>query len=120
LPLQLAAVALALRAVYECVNTFVDQQPVAYSSLCWWQIAASITLPLALLADMLRARLARANVGELVLALDRASATPQRLQQARVRWSIPASSCRSGSRNVVSSSTQVGQLRYRPTLHSAR
>jgi signal transduction histidine kinase len=81
-PLLLAAVALALRAVYECVNTFDNQQPLAYSYLFWWQIAAFVALPLALLAGMLRARLARANVGELVLALDRTPATPQGLRDA--------------------------------------
>jgi signal transduction histidine kinase len=84
-PLLVGAVALALRAVYECVNTFVNQQPLAYSYLFWWQVAAFITLPLALLAGMLRARLARANVGELVLALDEAPATPQSLRDALAR-----------------------------------
>src|SRR5204862_398456 len=73
----LAAVALALRAAFECFRTFVNQQPFAYTYLFWWQIAAFIALPLLLLAGMLRARLARASVGELVLALDRAPATPQ-------------------------------------------
>jgi signal transduction histidine kinase len=84
-PLLVGAAALALRAVYECVNTFVNQQPLAYSYLFWWQVAAFITLPLALLAGMLRARLARANVGGLVLALDEAPATPQRLRDALAR-----------------------------------
>jgi signal transduction histidine kinase len=79
-PLLLAAVALALRAVFECVRTFfASQQLLAYASLFWWQIAAFIALPLAFLAGMLRARLARANVGELVLALDR---TTQNLRDA--------------------------------------
>jgi signal transduction histidine kinase len=81
-PLLLAAAALALRAVFECVRTFVSQQPFAYPALFWWQIAAFIALPLALLAGMLRARLARANVGDLVVELDRTPATPQTLQQA--------------------------------------
>jgi signal transduction histidine kinase len=84
-PLLLAAVAIALRAVYECVHTFVNRQPFAYSYLFWWQVAAFIALPLALLAGMLRARLARANIGELVLELDRAPATPRRLRDALAR-----------------------------------
>jgi signal transduction histidine kinase len=84
-PLLLAAVALGLRAVFECVRTFSDQQPFAYPVLFWWQIAAFIALPLAMLAGMLRARLARANVGALVVALDRGPATPQTLQQALSR-----------------------------------
>ena len=84
-PLLLAAVALGLRAIFECVRTFFNQQPFAYPVLFWWQIAAFIALPLAMLAGMLRARLARANVGELVVALDKAPATPQTLQQALSR-----------------------------------
>jgi signal transduction histidine kinase len=84
-PLLLAAVALALRSAFECFRTFVNQQPLAYPYLFWWQVAAFIALPLALLAGMLRTRLARANVGELVLALDRAPATPQTLQDALAR-----------------------------------
>src|SRR5262249_37558966 len=79
------AVALGLRAVFECVRTFFNQQPFAYPVLFWWQIAAFIALPLAMLAGMLRARLARANVGQLVVALDKAPATPQTLQQALSR-----------------------------------
>ena len=84
-PLLLAAVALALRAVYECAHVFVDQQPLAYPYLFWWQIAAGIALPLALLAGMLRSRLARAGVGRLVLELDRAPATPRRVRDALAR-----------------------------------
>jgi len=84
-PLLLAAVALALRAAFECFRTFVDHQPLAYPYLFWWQVAAFIALPLALLAGMLRARLARVGVGELVVALDRAPATPQTLQDALAR-----------------------------------
>jgi signal transduction histidine kinase len=84
-PLFLAAMALALRAAYECFRTFVNQQPLAYGYLFWWQVAAFIALPLALMAGMLRARLARASVSELVLALDQAPATPQTLRDALAR-----------------------------------
>jgi len=41
-PLLLAAVALGLRAAFECFRTFVDQQPLAYPYLFWWQIVAFI------------------------------------------------------------------------------
>lgn len=68
-PLLVSAIALALRAVYECVSTFVDQ-PFANDYLFWWQIGAFIALPLALLAGLLRARLARVQVGELVVHLE--------------------------------------------------
>ena len=68
-PLLLAAIAIALRAVFECVFTFVDQ-PFAGEYLFWWQILAFIALPLALLAGLLRARLARVHVGDLVVHLE--------------------------------------------------
>jgi signal transduction histidine kinase len=71
-PLFLAAVVFALRAVYEGIFTFVDRpSAVVDEVLFWWQIAGFIALPIALVAGMLRARLARANVGELVLELER-------------------------------------------------
>jgi signal transduction histidine kinase len=73
-PLLLAGIAVALRAVFESVFTFVDR-PFALDSLFWWQISAIIALPLALMAGLLRARLARAEVGSLVLELER---TPPR------------------------------------------
>jgi signal transduction histidine kinase len=70
LPLMLAATAIALRALFECVRTFFSTQ-IASDYLFWWQICALVMLPVALLAGVLRARLARASVGELVLALER-------------------------------------------------
>ncbi len=81
-PLLLAAIAIALRAVFECVFTFVDR-PFAYDYLFWWQIVGFIALPLALLAGLLRARLARAGVGDLVLELERTP--PQGLRDALAR-----------------------------------
>jgi signal transduction histidine kinase len=81
-PLLLAAVAIALRAIFEGVTTFVDQ-PLAYDYLFWWQIAAFIALPLALLAGLLRARLARASVGDLVLELERTPPSGMRDALAR-------------------------------------
>ena len=41
-----------------------------YEYLFWWQIIAFIALPLALLWGLLRARLARVQVGELVVHLE--------------------------------------------------
>jgi signal transduction histidine kinase len=79
-PLLLAAVALALRAVYECAHTFLDRDPFAYSYLFWWQVAAFVALPLALLGGMLRARLARASISGLVMELERSPATPTTLE----------------------------------------
>jgi signal transduction histidine kinase len=81
-PLLLAAVAFALRAVSECVFTFVDR-PFAYEYLFWWWFAAVFALPIALLAGLLRARLARSGVGDLVLELERAR--PQEVRDALAR-----------------------------------
>jgi signal transduction histidine kinase len=72
-PLLLAAVALALRAVSESVFVFVDR-PFSYHYLFWWQVAGFIALPLALVAGLVRARLARAGVGDLVIELERTKA----------------------------------------------
>jgi signal transduction histidine kinase len=81
-PLLLGAIAVALRAVSETVFTFVDR-PFAYEKLFWWQIGGLIALPLALLAGLLRARLAQATVGDLVLELERTP--PQGLRDALAR-----------------------------------
>jgi len=78
-------VAFGARAVYECVHTFDNQQPLAYSFLFWWWIAALFALPLALMVGMLRARLARANVSGLVLELGRTAATPASVRDALAR-----------------------------------
>ena len=78
-PLMVGGVAVALRAVFESVFTFSDR-PFAYNVLFWWQIAALIALPIALLAGLLRARLARAGVSDLVLALERTP--PQGIRDA--------------------------------------
>jgi len=68
-PLLVAAVAIALRAVFECVFEFVDR-PFAYDYLFWWQVVAVMALPLALVWGLLRARLARGAVGDLVIELE--------------------------------------------------
>jgi signal transduction histidine kinase len=73
-PLLLAGLAVGLRAVWESIFTFVDTGVIG-GWLFWWQISAVIALPLALMAGLLRARLARAGVGSLVLELGR---TPPR------------------------------------------
>ncbi|HET9545129.1 MAG TPA: sensor histidine kinase [Gaiellaceae bacterium] len=83
-PLLLAAVAVALRAVFEGVFTFVERpSEILYTYLFWWQITGFIALPLALLLGLLRARLARAGVGDLVLELE--DAPPRRIREALAR-----------------------------------
>jgi signal transduction histidine kinase len=69
-PLVVAAVTIALRAVFESLFTFIDR-PFAYDYIFWWQAGAIVALPLALMAGLLRARLARGAVGELLIALER-------------------------------------------------
>jgi signal transduction histidine kinase len=81
-PLLLAAIAVALRGIFECAFTFFSR-PFAYDVLFWWQIAGFIALPVALLAGLLRARLARATVGDLVVELERAR--PEDLRGALAR-----------------------------------
>jgi signal transduction histidine kinase len=81
-PLLVAAVAAGLRAIFECVFTFVDA-PFAADYLFWWQFVALFALPLALLAGLLQARLARAGVGDLVVEVEHAG--PQELRDALAR-----------------------------------
>jgi signal transduction histidine kinase len=69
-PVLVAAVLLALQAVFTCIFTFIHR-PFAYDYQFWWQILAGVAVPLALLAGMLWSRLARVSVGELALELER-------------------------------------------------
>jgi signal transduction histidine kinase len=83
-PLLVLAIAVALRAVWESVFTFIRQPTGTLAEyLFWWQIAAFVALPVSLLAGFLRARLAHANVGDLVLELERAPAHDLRGALAR-------------------------------------
>ena len=69
-PLLLAAVVAGLRALTETALTFTSLPQFFASRLYWWQVAGQILLPIAMLVGLLRARLARSHVGELVLELD--------------------------------------------------
>jgi signal transduction histidine kinase len=77
-PLLLAAAAASLRAVFESIFTFGARPP--GDELFWWQILASIALPVALVDGVIRARLAHAGVGDLMVKLERTP--PQRLGDA--------------------------------------
>ena len=70
LPLLVAALAAALWAVLNGILTFATAPPEIVHDLFWWQIASLIALPLAMLWGLLRARLARVHVGELVVHLE--------------------------------------------------
>ena len=72
-PLLLAAVVAALRAVLDSVLSFSTVPPGFTVDLFWWQVLALIALPLTLLWGLLRARLARVHVGELVVHLEQTS-----------------------------------------------
>jgi signal transduction histidine kinase len=80
-PLLLAAAALALRAVSESIFAFAHRPP--GNTLFWWQIFAFIALPIAFADGVVRARLAHANVGELIVELE--DRTPDRLGDALAR-----------------------------------
>jgi signal transduction histidine kinase len=82
-PLLLAAVLAATRALTEFAFTFVSPTPDWLGDLYWWQVAGQILLPIALLAGLLRARLARAQIGDLLIELD--STPPDGIRDALAR-----------------------------------
>jgi signal transduction histidine kinase len=70
-PLLVAAIFAALWSMLNGVLTFAHATPPAIvHDLFWWQVIALTALPLALLWGLLRARLARVHVGELVVHLE--------------------------------------------------
>jgi signal transduction histidine kinase len=80
-PLLFAAVVAGLRAVFECVRTFVSP-PASFilDNLFWWQIVALSALPLAILAGLLLTLAARATVGDLLVELE--NTAPRGLRDA--------------------------------------
>jgi signal transduction histidine kinase len=69
-PLLLAAAVAALWAVLQGILAFARPIPDLTYDLFWWQIIAFAALPLALLAGLLRGRLARVHVSDLVVHLE--------------------------------------------------
>jgi signal transduction histidine kinase len=69
-PLLLAAVVAALWAGLQGILAFRRPVPEITYDLFWWQIIALTALPLALLAGLLRGRLARVHVSDLVVHLE--------------------------------------------------
>ena len=69
-PLLLAAVVAALWAILNSILTFAKLPPGITYDLFWWQIVGLIALPIALLWGLLRSRLARVQVGDLVVHLE--------------------------------------------------
>jgi signal transduction histidine kinase len=81
-PLGLAAVAVTLLALYECIYAFADQR-FASTYLFWGYVAAFLALPPALLVGLLRTRARRATVGDLVVQLEQTP--PEGLRDALAR-----------------------------------
>ena len=71
-PVLFGVLVAALWAVYNSVVAFSSGPPgfVAHN-VFWWQIAALIALPVALFFGLIRSRLAHADVGDLVLRLEK-------------------------------------------------
>src|SRR5262245_37203087 len=69
-PLLLAAAVAALWAVLQGILAFERPVPHVTYDLFWWQVFALTALPLALLAGLLRGRLARVHVSDLVVHLE--------------------------------------------------
>jgi len=68
-PLLLGAVVLGARGVWAGVGVFVHQSANASGSFYWWQVVGQIAVPIALLAGVLTATLAKGTVADLVVEL---------------------------------------------------
>jgi len=71
-PLLIAGLAAATRAVLEGALAFSDYDEPVRAALFWWQMVVLAAIPLALLIGLLRARLARAAVADVLPALESA------------------------------------------------
>jgi signal transduction histidine kinase len=69
IPLMLAAVLGATRAVSEAILGFVEHSPGVAEGAYVWQVFGQIAVPIALLVGLLRAELARGRVADLVVEL---------------------------------------------------
>jgi signal transduction histidine kinase len=82
-PLVVAAVFMATRGVFGAVAQIVGTTDRASELIYSWQIAGQIALPLALLAGLLTARLAKATIADIVLELRQTPTTGVRDVLAR-------------------------------------
>jgi signal transduction histidine kinase len=84
LPMAVAGAAAGLRALLEAALTpFQDYSNTVEEVLFWWQIAAQVAIPVALLVGMLRAQLARGGVAQLLLELQQTRPNEVRDRLAR-------------------------------------
>jgi len=83
-PLLLATVVAALWAFYSSVVVFTTRPPrLLVENVFWWQIVALTALPITLFAGLVRARLAHASIGDLVLKLE--NTPPRGIRDALAR-----------------------------------
>jgi signal transduction histidine kinase len=82
-PLLIAAAVAAAWAVLNGLLTFATTPPAVIHDLFWWQVLGLIALPLAMLWGLLRERLARSQVGDLVVHLETAAPGEVRDELAR-------------------------------------
>ena len=68
-PLLLGAVIVGARGVWAGVGVFVNQSTGASNIFYWWYVVGQITVPIALLAGVLSATLAKGTVADLVVEL---------------------------------------------------
>ncbi len=70
LPMAVAGAAAGIRALLEAALTpFQGYSEGVEQALFWWQIAAQVAIPVALLVGILRAQLARGSIAQLLLEL---------------------------------------------------
>ena len=83
-PLLLATIVAALWALYSSIVVFTTSPPrFLVENVFWWQVCALTALPLALFAGLVRARLAHASIGGLVLGLE--NTPPRGIRDALAR-----------------------------------
>jgi signal transduction histidine kinase len=83
LPMAVAGAAAGLRALLEAALTPFHYSDRVEEALFWWQIAAQVAIPVALLVGMLRAQLARGSVAQLLLELQQTRPNEVRERLAR-------------------------------------
>jgi signal transduction histidine kinase len=77
-PLLIASVAAATRAVSEAIIGVSDHSEVVRKALFWWQMAVLAAIPISLLIGLLRSRLARAAVADMLPLLEKAQSADLR------------------------------------------
>src|SRR3989440_4620843 len=82
-PLLVGAVVAGARGVWAGVGVFVHQSAAASHAFYWWQVVGQIAVPVALLAGVLVATLAKGTVADLVVELS--DITPGQVRDALAR-----------------------------------